>query len=76
MKKHKMEALHQMLKMSDLWFVIIGNETYTVAVVLRCSTKFRKIYRKTPCLKLLFINLLALRRATLLKRGFSTGVFL
>ena len=42
----------------------------------RCSKKSRKIHGKMSVLKSLFNKAVDLRLATLLKRHFSTGVFL
>ena len=42
----------------------------------RCSKKSRKIHGKTPLLESLFNKAAGLRPAILLKRHFSTGVFL
>ena len=42
----------------------------------RCSKKSREIHRKIPVLKPFFNKAAGLRLATLLKRHFSTGVFL
>ena len=42
----------------------------------RCSKKYRKIHWKTPFLESLFNKAAGLKPAILLKRHFSTGVFL
>ena len=42
----------------------------------RCSKKSRKIHGKTPLLQSIFSKAAGLRHAILLKKHFSTGVFL